>query len=64
VTDFDWYQFLAGRPDIDEVNFWQPSGAVGFKALEPGGLFLFKLHSPRDLPPENWSKLKESRRGV
>lgn len=47
VTDFDWYRFLSGRPDLDEVNFWQPSGEVPFRALEPGGLFLFKLHAPR-----------------
>jgi putative restriction endonuclease len=48
VTDFDWYTFLAARPHLDEVNFWQPSGGVSFKALAPGELFLFKLHSPRN----------------
>jgi putative restriction endonuclease len=48
VTDYDWFRFLASRPDIDEVNFWQPSGGVPFKALLPGELFLFKLHSPRN----------------
>jgi putative restriction endonuclease len=47
VTDYDWFRFLAGRPDIDEVNFWQPSGGVPFRALQPGELFLFKLHAPR-----------------
>lgn len=47
ITDFDWFTFLkARRPG--EVNFWQPSGRVAFKALEPGGLFLFKLHSPQN----------------
>lgn len=30
----------------DEVNFWQPGGKSAFKALRPGELFLFKLHSP------------------
>ena len=35
-------------PGIDEVNFWQPSGGVEFNALQPGELFLFKLHSPRN----------------
>jgi hypothetical protein len=25
VTDNDWFAFLAGLPEIDEVNFWQPS---------------------------------------
>lgn len=47
-TDFAWYSFLASkRPE--EVNFWQPSANVGFRALdngdplESGHLFLFKL---------------------
>lgn len=31
---------------MDEVNFWQPSSRSTFKALQPGELFLFKLHSP------------------
>jgi len=45
ITDGDWYRFLeAVRPE--EVNFWQPGGARGFKVLEPGGPFLFKLHAP------------------
>lgn len=48
VTDFDWYQLLAGQPGIDEVNFWKPGGQQGFSALRPGGLFLFKLHAPRN----------------
>jgi putative restriction endonuclease len=48
VTDYNWYDFLSARPDIDEVNFWQPSGGREFKALQPGELFLFKLHSPRN----------------
>jgi putative restriction endonuclease len=48
ITDYDWFTFLAARPGIDEVNFWQPSGGVEFKALQPGELFLFKLHSPRN----------------
>jgi putative restriction endonuclease len=48
ITDYDWFRFLASRPGIDEVNFWQPSGGVGFKALQPAEPFLFKLHSPRN----------------
>ncbi len=48
VTDDDWFRFLSSRPDIDEVNFWQPSGRGSFKALQPGEPFLFKLHSPRN----------------
>ncbi|MFH1736676.1 MAG: HNH endonuclease, partial [Actinomycetota bacterium] len=30
------------------VNFWRPKSTSQFRALEPGGLFLFKLHSPND----------------
>ncbi|HKC26213.1 MAG TPA: hypothetical protein VKF32_15835 [Thermoanaerobaculia bacterium] len=48
ITDLDWFRFLASRPDIDEVNFWQPSARTRFAALAPGELFLFKLHSPND----------------
>jgi putative restriction endonuclease len=47
-TDPDWFDFLAGQPDIDEVNFWQPSGGTQFGAIQPGELFLFKLKSPRN----------------
>ena len=43
VTDSDWFSLLSRQPDIDEVNFWQPSPAGGFKALTPGDPFLFKL---------------------
>lgn len=48
VTDYDWFRFLAARPDLAEINFWQPGGKTNFKALQPGELFLFKLHSPRN----------------
>ena len=47
ITDYEWYQLLASRPQLDEVNFWQPGGSRGFRALQPGELFLFKLHAPR-----------------
>lgn len=47
VTDYDWFQALRQRPDWPEVNFWAPSGA-NFRALEPGEVFLFKLHAPRN----------------
>jgi putative restriction endonuclease len=46
VTDKDWYQFLEGRPDLDEVNFWQPGGNRVFGTLKAGEPFLFKLHYP------------------
>jgi putative restriction endonuclease len=47
-TDPDWFDFLASQPAIDEVNFWQPSGASNFAAIQPGELFLFRLKSPRN----------------
>jgi putative restriction endonuclease len=46
VTDFDWYELLSSEPGVEEVNFWQPGGRQTFGALEPGELFLFKLHAP------------------
>jgi putative restriction endonuclease len=47
ITDRDWFERLRSSPGIPEVNFWAPSAAP-FKALQPGELFLFKLHSPDD----------------
>jgi putative restriction endonuclease len=46
ITDRDWFDFLRSRPQLDEVNFWQPSGNRQFRALNPDELFLFKLHAP------------------
>jgi putative restriction endonuclease len=46
VTDDDWFEVLRRHPTIGEVNFWAPSAAT-FRALQPGELFLFKLHAPR-----------------
>ncbi len=47
VTDQDWFDFLASRPGIDEVNFWQPTPWGGrFKALSRGEPLLFKLKAP------------------
>ena len=46
ITDGDWFRFLAERPELDEVNFWQPGGSRLFRALSPGEPFLFKLHHP------------------
>ena len=48
ITDWDWYALLSGLPNLEEVNFWQPSGNQQFKVLRPGEMFLFKLHSPND----------------
>ena len=47
VTDGDWFDHLRGKPELAELNFWSPS-ATSFRALEPGELFLFKLHAPRN----------------
>ena len=46
VTDREWFRFLRVRPDLDEVNFWQPGGTRQFRALSVGQPFLFKLHYP------------------
>jgi predicted restriction endonuclease len=35
VTDKDWYRFLSRRPDLEEVNFWQPGGSRLFGTLSP-----------------------------
>ncbi|TIP37055.1 MAG: HNH endonuclease [Mesorhizobium sp.] len=45
VTDGDWFSQLRRTPDLTEVNFWSPS-PKSFRALQPGELFLFKLHAP------------------
>lgn len=47
TTDRAWFrhQSLSGH---DEVNFWQPHGAVSYSGLEPGSLFLFKLKKPHN----------------
>ena len=47
VTDLDWFEYRSAR-SADEVNFWQPGGRSQFRALQPGELFLFKLHSPNN----------------
>lgn len=48
ITDRDWFECLRRIPKLDEVNFWRPSGNREFKAILPGELFLFKLHSPNN----------------
>jgi putative restriction endonuclease len=47
VTDGDWFDHLRVKSELAELNFWSPS-ATNFRALEPGELFLFKLHAPRN----------------
>ena len=46
VTDSAWYEFLAARPGIDEVNFWRPGG--GLLRAAQGAPFLFKLKAPHN----------------
>src|SRR5690242_3906820 len=48
VTDYEWFQLHASKPNIEEVNFWRPSPTAGFRALSNGEPLLFKLHSPRN----------------
>jgi hypothetical protein len=55
ITDYDWFQSLRVREDWPEVNFWAPS-ATNFRALKPGELFLFKLHSPRNVLCPHWAQ--------
>ena len=45
VTDNHWFDFLAAR-ELDEVNFWQPSGIPPFANAPVGLPFLFKLKRP------------------
>src|SRR5436190_24177001 len=48
VTDGDWFDLLRQQLNLNEVNFWAPSAAT-FRALQPGEMFLFKLHAPRNV---------------
>jgi putative restriction endonuclease len=47
VADGDWFDQLRRQPNLAEVNFWSPSDST-FRALQPGELFLFKLHAPNN----------------
>jgi putative restriction endonuclease len=47
ITDREWHERLSGSQP-DEVNFWKPGERGGFASLQPGELFLFKLHAPND----------------
>ena len=48
-TDPDWFDYLSSLPNIDEVNFWQPTGSHGFGAIQAGELFVFRLKAPRNV---------------
>lgn len=45
ITDYDWYAYLASRPHLDDVNFWQPRGCHRSVALNEGDAFVFKLRA-------------------
>jgi putative restriction endonuclease len=45
-TDYDWWEYLASQPDLDEVNFWFPKYVGGFQAIAPGEPIFFKLKRP------------------
>jgi putative restriction endonuclease len=45
ITDISWFNYLSGI-NPEDVNFWQPGGNLGFRALQPGAPFLFKLKYP------------------
>ncbi|MCE5193087.1 HNH endonuclease [bacterium] len=47
ITDNSWFDHLRRNQITDEVNFWVPS-APARRHVEPGSLWLFKLHSPLD----------------
>jgi putative restriction endonuclease len=47
ITDYDWFNLHSSKETVDEVNFWKPSSQQGFKVLQWGEPFLFKLHAPR-----------------
>lgn len=44
-TDRGWFEYLCGRPDLSEVNFWSPSPRRSFRGdlMTP---FFFRLKAP------------------
>ncbi|MGD9548131.1 MAG: HNH endonuclease [Candidatus Krumholzibacteriia bacterium] len=46
TTDYDWFQYLSGQSDLDEVNFWAPSGKASLNTVSRYSPFFFKLKSP------------------
>jgi hypothetical protein len=45
VTDNKWFDFLSKIPNLDEVNFWQPSRETAFKALNFREPLLIKVYN-------------------
>lgn len=51
VTDQDWFNHFRPTDRLTEVslvNFWQPKTTRGFRALQPGQHFFFRLKHPRN----------------
>jgi putative restriction endonuclease len=48
ITDYDWFKLHSSKPVVEDVNFWKPSSQLGFRVLQWGEPFLFKLHAPRN----------------
>ena len=48
ITDSSWLNFLKNHKSElgSKINFWTPGNKV-FKAIDPGSLFLFKLHAQK-----------------
>ncbi|MYH41191.1 MAG: HNH endonuclease [Chloroflexi bacterium] len=50
-TDQRWFSYFReryGSGPVDEVNFWRPASQDGFRALEPGQPFFFRLKAPHN----------------
>ena len=50
-TDQRWFSYFRerhGPGPVDEVNFWRPAAQGGFRALEPGQPFFFRLKAPHN----------------
>ncbi len=70
LTDPEWYRFLLQRPQVDEVNFWQPHGGRTFRALSPGEPIFYSgcyssASSARSVASDvgMWSGLRNLERG-
>lgn len=47
IIDRTWFDLLSG-PQLDVVNFWQPSGGKTIRTLAHSEPFPFKFHSRND----------------
>ena len=35
-TDYNWYKYLSTKKDLDEANFWRPTGNAPLATLSQG----------------------------